>query len=278
MPLTKSEKYYLHTIEKWEQQLYDYEPTYGEMVYKRFMDRGISLLPDTTKESLFIILDSSLFYVHSILFNSTFQKNVSEKIMQTARLFNEEIFSLEDMNKLTLDQLNFIVKEQIARYRMLAFGQGCTTGIGKSSLLLTDILAILVINLRAIQVIASIYGRPAISPYEIMAVLKVFHAACLPKELQGEAWIELMEDLYKQDYFYKGKEEIVDESTFLLLVKQSVKLLCIYFFSKKSSTIGMIVGSGANYQFTRKITEFTHKYYQKSYLLLKDMEESPPNH
>ncbi|WP_445489474.1 EcsC family protein [Niallia sp. 03133] len=274
MPLTKSEKFYLLEIEKWEQQLYDYEPSYAEIVYKKWMDIGIEHIPESTKESIMMLLDSSLFHIHSILFNSTFQKNTSEKILQTARLYKDEIFILEEMCKLKIDQLNFIAKEQIGRYQMLAFSQGCTTGIGSSSLLITDLLGILLINLRSIQVIASIYGRPAHSPYEIMTVLKVFHSACLPRESQGEAWNELMEDLvYKKDYFYKGKEEIVDERSFLLLVKQSMKLLFIYFFSKKFSTMGIMVGGVANYQFTKKITEFTHKYYQKSYLLLKDVEE-----
>ncbi|MFT8323353.1 MAG: EcsC family protein [Bacillus sp. (in: firmicutes)] len=268
--LTNSEIYYLHTIETWEQQLNDYRLTNEAKRYKKYLEMGVKLLPDTTKSSLFMLMDRSLFELQSVLFNSSAQKKATDKILQTARVFHNNIFRLEDMNKLTIDQLNLLAQQHIAHYRMLAFSQGALTGSGKSSLLLTDILAALVINLRSIQVIASIYGRPANTPYEIMTVLKVFYAACLPKELQGNAWNELMEELvYKEEFFYKGKEEIVDESNFELLVKQCVKLLFITMYSKSSPLVSMLIGGGTNYHFTRKVTEFAHNYYQKSHLLIK---------
>jgi hypothetical protein len=34
----------------------------------------------------------------------------------------------------------------------------------------------------------------------------------------------------------------------------------------------MAIGAGANYQFTRKVTDFAHKYYQYRYLLKKQGE------
>lgn len=271
MTLTKSDYYYLEKINMWEKELENHPPASME-IYRKYMELGLSFLPETAKEQVYILLDSSLFHFHSILFNSTFQKNTADKLIHAARLFNEDIFQLEDMKTLTSDQLYYIARQQIAHYRLLSFGQGAASGSGKTSFLLSDFFAILAINLRSIQVIASIYGRPANSPYEIMTVLKVFHAACLPKVLQKEAWNQLMEELhhYQEEFFYKGTEEIMNENVFSLLVKQIAKIIFLLHFSKKSPYFSMFFGGGVNYQLTKKITDFAHNYYQKSYLTLKN--------
>ncbi|GKU81566.1 EcsC family protein [Niallia sp. NCCP-28] len=270
MILTKSDYYYLEKIKTWEKELANHQPV-NVKIYQKYMELGLSFLPETTKEQIYMLLDSSLFHFHSILFNSTFQKNTADKLIDSARLFNADIVQLEEIKILTSDQLYAIAKQQIAYYRLLAFGQGAASGSGKTSFLLSDLLAVLAINLRSIQVIASIYGRPANSPYEIMTVLKVFHAACLPKMVQKEAWNQLMAELdnYREEFFYKGTEEIMDEHVFSLLLKQSIKIILILHFSKKSPYFSILFGGGANYQFTKKITDFAHNYYQKSYLDLK---------
>ena len=270
MTLTKSDNYYLEKINNWEKSL-EMHSNASKKIYKKYMEFGLSLLPETIKEQIQALLDSSLFHFHSILFNSAFQKNAADKLIHSARAFNEEIVQLEDMTTLTSDQLHYIARQQIAHYRLLSFGQGAASGSGKNSFLLSDFLAMLAINLRSIQVIASIYGRPANSPYEIMTVLKVFYAACLPKMLQQEAWNQLMEELEQNQemFFYKGTEEIIDEHVFSLLVKQIAKIMIILHFSKSSPSFSRLFGGGANYQFTKKITNFAHHYYQKSYLILK---------
>jgi len=57
-------------------------------------------------------------------------------------------------------------------------------------------------------------------------------------------------------------------------MKQLFKAIAIYIFRKKSIQgipfISMAIGAGANYQLTRKVTEFAHKYYQMRYLHKKE--------
>lgn len=129
----------------------------------------------------------------------------------------------------------------------------------------------LIINLRSVQVLASLYGRPADSPNEIMTALKVFCAGCLPHEQRKEAWNELMDELEKeqQGFFYDGKDEIVQEKMLHSLLSELIKLSFILFFKRKSSMAGTIIGAAANYHFTKEMTELAHHFYQKSYLLSK---------
>ena len=138
-----------------------------------------------------------------------------------------------------------------------------------------DIPAMAVINLRAVQLIAMTYGIEVNTPYEMMSSLKVFHAATLPSRMQGRAWEEMISDLYKEQdyYFYEGREEITDVTWMEQPIKQLIKGMAIYMFRNRSiqgiPIISIAIGAGTNYQLTRKVTDFAHKYYQYRYLYRK---------
>ncbi|MEI2365544.1 EcsC family protein [Niallia circulans] len=261
--LTKAEAYYLDKLEQWENERKSERSIKILHLYSDYIDTGLSYLPEWQKQKIVRSLNNILFHLHAILINSTFQRNTAQKIMQQARVHNESIFTLRDMTKLSIDQLQSIAEKQMAHYRMLASAQGALAS-KHTGFFMGDFLSILIINLRSVQVLASLYGRPADSPNEIMTALKVFCAGCL-------AWNELMDELEKeqQGFFYDGKDEIVQEKMLHSLLSELIKLSFILFFKRKSSMAGTIIGAAANYHFTKEMTELAHHFYQKSYLLSK---------
>jgi hypothetical protein len=272
MPLSERENSVLAGIRDWESKLHNYEPNDLELVYEKSLERSFSLLPEEVQQQFFSALDSWLFHLHALIQGSQLQMDAKERILTAGRVFHSEIETIEDLKALNIDQLQYIAQQQIARHRLYSFAQGGVAGTGSSLMLGADIPAMAVINLRAVQLIAMTYGFEVNTPYEMMSSLKVFHAATLPPRMQGSAWEELMYELQSQEefYFYEGKEDLTDITWIEQPMKQLFKAMAIYFFRKKSVQgipfISMAIGAGANYQLTRKVTDFAHKYYQMRYL------------
>jgi hypothetical protein len=93
--------------------------------------------------------------------------------------------------------------------------------------------------------------------------------------MQVYRWEELKQDIGKhREYFYEGKEELTDISWMEQPLKQIFKSIAILFFKNKTfqgmPLLSMAIGAGANYQLTRKVTDFAHSYYQLRYLIEKE--------
>ena len=276
MPLNEREESVLAGIQEWENKLLSYEPNDLEMVYDKSLEGSFSLLPEEVQQQFFSAMDSWLFHLHALIQGSQLQMDAKERILTAGRVFHSDIETIEDLKQLNIDQLQYIAQQQIARHRLYSFAQGGISGSGSSLMLGADIPAMAVINLRAVQLIAMTYGFEVNTPFEMMSSLKVFHAATLPPRMQGSAWEELMNELKNQEefYFYEGKEELTDITWIEQPMKQLFKGMAIFFFSRKSIQgipfISMAIGAGTNYQLTRKVTEFAHKYYQMRYLHRKN--------
>lgn len=275
MELTEREKEVLNEIRDWESKLYSYERNDLEATYEKFLERSFDLLPDEAQKQIFSVLDNWLFHLHALIQGSQLQNDAKERILTAGRVFHEDIHTISDLKKLHIDQLRYIAQQQISRHRLYSLVQGSLSGTGSVLLLGTDLPAMAVINLRAVQLIAMTYSFEVNTPFEMMTSLKVFHAATLPARLQGQAWEELMADLENVNdfYFYEGKEELTDVTWLEHPLKQVLKGILILLFKNRSVQgipfISMTIGAGVNYQLTRKVTDFAQKYYQMRYLLEK---------
>lgn len=271
MSLTDREQMVWSEIQEWESKLYSYEPNDLELTYEKYLDKSFSLLPEQVQQQFFSFLDNWLFHLHALIQGSQLQLDAKERILMAGRVFNQKIETLEDLQLLSIDQLQYIAEQQIARHRLYSFAQGGMSGTGSSLMLGTDIPAMAVINLRVVQLIAMTYGIEVNTPYEMMSSLKVFHAATLPLRLQSTAWEELISDLHNEnEYFYEGKEEITDITWIDKPMMQVFKGMAIFMFRRKLIKgipfISMAIGATTNYQLTRKVTEFANKYYQYRFL------------
>ena len=279
MEWSERDEQVLEEIRQWQDSLYDYEANDLENTYVKWLDSAFSTLPVELQEQFFQRLDGWLFHLHSLLQGSQLQNDARERILKTARAFNHEIDTIEDLHLLTIDQLHYIAMQHTGRHQLYSFIQGGMTGTGGAAALSTDLPAMAVINLRSVQLVAISYGFDVQTPFEMMTSLKVFHAATLPARLRAEAWEELMEELEKKenDYFYNGTEKLTDYTWLEGPLKHLLKAMVITTFRRKRLSgmplISMTVGAGFNYQYTRKINDFAEKYYQYRYLSRKRLEE-----
>ena len=118
MPLTEREKKVLEELRDWESKLYSYEPNDFELAYDRYLDRSFSLLPDQVQERFFTLFDSWLFHLHSLIQGSQLQMDAKERILAAGRVFQPELETVQDLRELPLEQLEFIVGQQVARHRL----------------------------------------------------------------------------------------------------------------------------------------------------------------
>ncbi|MDZ5472514.1 EcsC family protein [Bacillus sp. 31A1R] len=274
--LTEREQTVLSEIKEWESKLYSYQPNDFELTYDKYLERSFSLLPEQTQKQFFSMLDNWLFHLHALIQGSQLQHDAKQRILSSGRIFNPNIENIDDLKMLNIDQLRYIAEQQIARHRLYSFAQGGLSGTGGTIFLGADMPAMAVINLRVVQLIAMTYGFEVNRPFEMMTSLKVFHSSTLPLRMQNFGWEELMNDLNQTEdyYFYEGNEELTNITWFEQPIKQILKGLAIILFKNKSfqglPLVSMAIGASTNYQLTRKVTEFSHKYYQMRYLLEKE--------
>ncbi|WP_088033015.1 EcsC family protein [Evansella clarkii] len=262
-------------IEKWEGKYFSKQVTdFSLTAYKLFNSSLESLGP--MNEKLLASLDDIIFHFHAIIQHRHFDEKKIAGLLSQARIFREDIYYIEDMKKLTIDQLRFIAEKQLARQKAAALFQGGATGTGGLLFMLADLPLMLAVNLRTIQLTAMNYGYDLRNPYEMMLVLKLFHAVSLPHHLQLEAWEEVFreaESSQVEAIFYDGKEDVTSKVWMQQPLKQTGKLLALGLLRKKTvqgvPLLGVAVGAGVNYTFARHVAEASHVFYQKRYLLEK---------
>jgi hypothetical protein len=275
MALTERDKKILLEIHEWEEKLYQHEANDFQLVYDKSVEQTFQLLPKQVREQVLSSLDNWLFHLHAFIQGSELQMDAKNRILANGRLFEPSIQSIEDMKILTIDQLKYIAEQHIARHRLYSFAQGGLSGTGETLFLGADIPGIAVINLRVVQLIANVYGTEVNTPFEMMTALKVFNTAILPKRLQSYGWQELMEEIPQAEdlYFYEGNESLANIVWIEQLLNHLLKGIVIVLFRKKLIQripfISMAIGAGVNYQLTKKVTDFAHKYYQMRYLTQK---------
>ncbi len=272
---TERDQQVWENIQTWKNSLYSYETNDFEHTYVKWINTAFSAIPETYQDPFLSRLDGWLFHMHSMIQGSQMQNDARERIVTTARAFNQTIEDVQDLQHLTIDQLHYIAEQHAGRHRIYSLLQGGVAGTGGFIALGSDLPAMVIINLRSIQLIAITYGFDVQTPFEMMTSLKVFHAATLPSRLKATAWEELMEDLKtkESDYFYNGSEKLTDTSWLEGPLKHCFKAVAITLFRKKTLSglpiISMAIGAGINYQLARNITDFAEHYYQYRYLHLK---------
>ncbi|HET7626816.1 MAG TPA: EcsC family protein [Bacillales bacterium] len=268
-------------IEAWEDTYFTYEPNDIAFTYEHWLGAGFDRLSAPVRKKVPQTIDTLLFHLHALIQNAQFQAEAKERLLNEARLFRPGVNHIGDMKKLDIDQLRYMASQNIARQRLISFAQGGLTGTGGFFLLGIDFPAVLAINLRSVQLIAMNYGYEVALPAEMMTSLKVFHTASLPKRLRGEAWRELEDEVFAQTYdpyFYEDDHLLVNAHWMEHTLKQLVKSVVIQLLRKKVvqgvPLLGMAFGAGVNYQFSRRISELAHYFYQKRYLYEKKQAEA----
>ncbi|MFC7061527.1 EcsC family protein [Halobacillus seohaensis] len=266
----------LESIKKWRENHSHYEANDFEMIYSGWIQESFQQINPKITEKLFSKLDGWLFHTHAFLQEANFQNGTREHILTVGRIFDGKLIAIEDMKQLTVDQLTFIADQQTAKNHLYSFAQGGMTGAGGWILLGVDFPLMVGINLRTVQLIGLTFGHEMSRPYEMMLSLKVFHAATLPKRLQGVAWEELVEEIRNKQgpYIYEGNDRLTDISSIEQPLKQLYKALFILMFRKKLfqgiPLVSVAIGAHSNYSLSKQVSEFATKFYQYRYLIQEE--------
>ncbi len=272
MKMSRAEQV-LKEIEDWEKSYFKIEGTDISLTYQKWINQTYSSLDARWRSKLLTLMDDILFHVQAAIQQTTYEKQTEVSLFTQARIFNEDIHEIKDMKKLTIDQLRFIARKQLAKQRLLSLAQGGLTGVGGPLFTLSDLPLVLAINLRTIQQLAMTYGYDLRKPYEMMFVLKVFHVVSLPRHVQYPAWKDLEKEAESADeewLFYDGDENIISQAWMQRPLQNITKLFLLTMLRKKLvqgiPLFGIITGATINYQFTRQIAEGAHQFYGKRHL------------
>ncbi|TYR82156.1 EcsC family protein [Priestia megaterium] len=272
MTFTNREEQLKQEIEAWENRLDQLAPTSIESTYEEWVNKAISLIPPHVLERYLEKINESMFYLTALVQGTEMQMQAAKRIIETARVFDENISEISQLKQLQVSQLSYICEHQLAKQRLYSLSQGALSGTGQPLLLGVDLPALLFINLQAIQQAAMSYGYDVHAPSELMLTLKVFHGAILPKHLQRAGWEQMKQELNQSfdPYFYEGPEHIIDETCIHKMLVEIAKAILILITKRRLYNhlplVSMVVGSGMNYRFTRQVTEYAKRFYQYRYL------------
>ncbi|MFC0557936.1 EcsC family protein [Halalkalibacter alkalisediminis] len=261
-------------IKEWEETFFSYDTTDLAGTYNKWNERLFQQLGNNRKQKWLEKMDACLIHLHAWLQNSRSYEETKKRVISHARIFDSHITSIEELQSLPLEQLDYLAEQLMAKQRLLALGQGGLTGMGGTFLLLADLPALAVIQLRSLQHLALVYGYDVRRPIEMVNMLKLFYVATVPKSYQAAEWDKLVQEVEQQDLdhvFYQGDDAIFQESSLEQLTNQLAKSFVITMLRKKMiqgvPIVGMAVGAGMNYRFSQQVIEIGQRFYQKRRLL-----------
>ncbi|ARK31721.1 EcsC family protein [Halalkalibacter krulwichiae] len=261
-------------IKEWEETFFHYDATDLGGTYNKWNERLYEQLSQKQKQKWLEKMDSCLIHLQAWLQHSRSHEETKKRVIAHARLFDSSITTIEQLQALPLEQLDYIAEQLMAKQRLLALGQGGLTGMGGMFLLLADLPALAIIQLRSLQHLALVYGYDVRRPIEMVNLLKLFYVATLPKAYQAEEWDKLLEEVERQErehIFYEGDDAILQESSLEQLTNQLVKSFVITMLRKKLiqgvPLVGMAVSAGLNYRFSQQVIEIGQHFYQKRRLI-----------
>ncbi|MDQ0168122.1 EcsC family protein [Bacillus horti] len=255
-----------------------------EELDKKFSE-WMDLLPSEYQKIAVEAIDQVMFALANFCQQKAAVIETEHKIMVEARLFHEQIEAIEDMQKLSIQQLEFMESKIRSRFSKYALAEGGIAGLGHPLGLLLDFPALLTINLKMVQSIASTYGYSLRYPPEQALALKVLHAASLPKMYEEEAWSWLIAELYDQldedfPFYQEDQGTIIQREWLQTLAKQWIKSIGLYGLKKatkqKYSIVGAVLAAGANYQFTTHIGQVASRFYQYRFQASKEEAQTGP--
>lgn len=127
-------------IQTWEKTyLADGRNDISETIEDWLADKFRKLHP-SLQSKVHRTVDNLLFYLHSIIQHAQLQEDARERLLNEARLFDDDIQKVFDLKRLKIDQLRYMADQQIARQRLYATSQGGLTGMGGLFLLGIDFL------------------------------------------------------------------------------------------------------------------------------------------
>ncbi|MGM8215614.1 EcsC family protein [Bacillaceae bacterium W0354] len=256
----------LKEINKWEADLENYVTNDFESLYEMWVQNSFKQLPHFFQKRFYEFVDQWFLYTYTFIQSTNAQNEAKNRILQIARTYDETIETIEDLQRLSIDQLTYLADQQVAKNRVYSFTQGGITGTGGWLFLGVDLPLIVALNLRSVQLIGSCFGYNMNNPIEMVIALKVFHAGTLPKRMQYQAWIDLKKSTENLESVLSEERMLTDQSWFEQPLNQIFKTIAIVSFKKKLiqgiPLISVGIGAITNYRLAKQVTDLAKRFYQ----------------
>lgn len=265
---TKGDEVHWNALMEWEQQLVSNQRDEASGIEAQ-VNKLTAALPDDAASRLFGQLDQSAAWICSFLQKEPVLEGTKTRIMETARLFQEDIESIEQMRSLSIDQLHFICQQQSDKIRAAAAVQGALTGTGKALPILADLLAVTMLQIRTIQTTALSYGVDLRQPFEMEHTLHLLYTSLLPASLQANGWAKLITEVEEKVSYIDEESWGLNESMLQKPLIHAIKLASVRLLQPRKSSIpllSMAVSAGVNYQTIKQTAILAEHYYQYRYL------------
>ncbi|GEL76871.1 EcsC family protein [Tenuibacillus multivorans] len=258
------------SIAQWEKGLEQHVTNDFERIYEIWIQNMFSSIPSSYQNKIFETMDQWFLYTYTFLQGTNMQLTAKDRILQTARSFDDRIEEISDLKTLSVEQLTYLADQQLSKSRVYAFTQGGLTGTGGWLLLGIDFPLIVTMNLKSVQLIGTCYGYDMNNPLEMIMALKVLHAGILPQRFQHEAWEKLKYDMEDIETIMEDESLLVDRSWAEQPVNQIFKVLAIVMFRKKLvqgvPLVSVGIGAVSNYRLAKQVTNFAKHFYQYRFI------------
>ncbi|WP_046176682.1 EcsC family protein [Domibacillus indicus] len=271
---TKRDEAFWNELMNWEQQLVSNR---DEKVEEQgaLASKLAASLPDDIKSRFFSQADQAAEWLWSFLQNDNLEAGVKNQIIGAARIFQDDIETIDQLHRLTIDQLQYINRQRAFKNHAAAAIQGAASGTGNFIPALTDFLILSAMQLRTIQTTALSYGFDTSLPFERENILHLFYISLLPESLKADGWAKLITEVEEKTAYIDKESWGTNEAMLQEPMKHILKLAAVRILRRPSGipVISMALSAGANFLAVKQATVFAERYYQYRYLYEKKNRE-----
>lgn len=183
-----------------------------------------------------------------------------------------QIQGLEDIRRLTLENVDKTIGPLALKYKGLALAEGVGAGAAGFLGLAVDIPAVITLNLRAIGEYATYYGFDVEHQEEKLYALYIFSLVSSPTDEAKSLTLAHLSSIGKAAVAKKAWSEL-EKSVMVNTIRRVANMLGIRLTKAKLAQavpiIGAFIGGGYNVAFTANVCDAASHLYRERFLLAK---------
>lgn len=192
-----------------------------------------------------------------------------EVILSEFRSAKHSVSSLQEVQRLDLEQVDKVVGWLGAKYKALALAEGAGTGFIGLPGIPADLVVLVTLSLRAIGEYATYYGFDVSLQQERLFALNVLGHASSPNDAaKGLAMAQLVR--IAEDVAKKRAWQQLEEHAFVQLIQRIASAFTIRLTKAKLAqavpVLGAGIGAGYNAHFMANVCTAAHHLYRERFL------------
>ncbi|WP_102026777.1 EcsC family protein [Salirhabdus sp. Marseille-P4669] len=228
----------------------------------------------TLEEAYMEKMDDVILYTYHFIQGLPKQEQLRDRIIQSGKIFKEDVETIASMKSLNLSQLTWIVEKECKSKLKSSVLRGSLMGVIHPLYGTINLPIEIVLYVQTIQTIGLTFGHEMNNPYEMMLALNILNAAMMPKSYQFEEWTVLKKKLTDRDLLNLAQEKVITgKGPIIQILYQVLSLFCSRVVRRKGRKHTPLLGIGISgittYYHMKKVIEFSLKFYQYRFICEK---------